>query len=398
MTDVLSVTLFLLLDFVSFCWKLLDFVVFCWILLEIVGFSVGFCWIFQFFLVGTVFASKKSEEKMNIHNIDNLPKAVQTGKISKKEAARLIWQDVYTHPVEYGLFYFTEDQKSDFLLSIQGTFEKLFDKFTPGMISFKTFITGCITNQKNAFLRRQVKRETERRSIDTYLRTKTEEDTAKYEVGVLDGPQFNFTHDNSKDFTDVIEQEINSQEKKDKRIAELTALVLMMKACKDVDDETVSAVSDFTEVDKSLLYEKLQELKLAMSKKNDFYKTLVKRRNNAFYFHRKYMQEMFSSIPTDREITLIQKKYDGQTKKWKEKNESLAQYSETPSNEEIAKKIGIKPRMVSFYINHAKKDGNLSKIQSFYKNKTGKTAEYKIETEDDDDFLGSKVAENTENQ
>ena len=229
---------------------------------------------------------------MEFYSMDELPKAVKSGKLSKKQAGRLIWEEVYTHPAEYGLFYFTEDQKSDFLLSIQETFEKLFEKFMPGMISFKTFITGCITNQKNAFLRNQIRREHERRSIDTYLRTKTEEDSEKYEVKLAESPQFDFSHDNSKDFSDVIEQEINSQEKKDKRVAELTALVLMMKACKDVDDETVTAVSNFTEVDKSLLYEKLQELKQTLSEKSDSFTTLVKRRNNAFYFHRKYMQEI----------------------------------------------------------------------------------------------------------
>ncbi|MBQ9205898.1 MAG: hypothetical protein IJ158_04210 [Treponema sp.] len=335
---------------------------------------------------------------MEFYSMDELPKAVKSGKLSKKQAARLIWEEVYTHPAEYGLFYFTEDQKSDFLLSIQETFEKLFEKFIPGMISFKTFITGCITNQKNAFLRNQVRREHERRSIDTYLRTKTEEDSEKYEVKLTERPQFDFSHENSKDFSDVIEQEINSQEKKDKRVAELTALVLMMKACKDVDDETVTAVSNFTEVDKSLLYEKLQELKQTLSEKSDSFTTLVKRRNNAFYFHRKYMQEMFSSISTDREIKIIQKKYEGQTKKWKEKNASLASCYEKPSNKEIAKRIGIKPRMVSFYINHAKKNENMSKFQTFYKNKTEKSVEYKLEVDTEDEIFSAKVAENSENQ
>ena len=329
----------------------------------------------------------------NKHNIEALPDMVMSGEITRKEAARIIWEDVYMNPMRYGLIYFSEDQKSDFLLSIQDCFESLFEKFNPGQVTFRTFIAGCIAIQKNSFLRNQMRRENERRSIDTFLRTKTEEDCKKYaEIELPKPSKLEISHDFPKNFDDVIGQDTGSHEKKRRRVAELTALVLMMKACKDIDDDMVSAVSDFTQVDKTLLYDKIQELKQGMSEKSETYKTLVRRRNNAFFFHRKYMQEMLSPSTTERQQQILRKKYEGQTKRWKKKNESLSAHSETPSNEEIARTIGIKPRMVSFYINHARQDRNLSRIRRLYLSRSGEVPE----PENDDDNHGAKVAEDDE--
>ena len=329
----------------------------------------------------------------NYDEIENLPYEVKSGKITEQEGARLIWEDVYTHPFDYGLHCFTEDQKSDFLLSTLKAFETLFQKFIPEQGSFRTFISGCLSNYRNAFLRHQLQKETERRSIDSFLRTRTEEETQKYadiSAGETNDepPVFQAK---ARNFEDIIHQRADSIDKKKKKVAELTAIVLTMKACKDVDDATMEAVSDFTQLDKSLLYEKVQNLKQGLVKKNETYKTMLRRRNNAFYFHRKYMQEMLSPATTEKQLEILRKKYDGQTKRWEEKNKSLAVHSDTPSNEEIAKSIGIKPRMVSFYINRAKNGHNQERIRQLYQ------SQKKINQEENEEKDDAKVAEEYEN-
>ena len=74
--------------------------------------------------------------------IEKLPQAVKDKTISKQEAAKIIWEAIYTNPKQYGLIYFSEDQKSDFLIGIHKKFERLFDKYIPGSISFKSYIIG----------------------------------------------------------------------------------------------------------------------------------------------------------------------------------------------------------------------------------------------------------------
>ena len=304
----------------------------------------------------------------NTYKIEDLPEAVKSGKISSKEGAKYIWEDIYTHPLKYGLFHFSEDQKSDFLLDSHELFEKIFDKFIPGITSFRTYISGCLAAYKKTFLKRQLARENELRTLDSFLQTKKEEDEQKYLVSFKTNKDECEKKENlRRTFSDIISQRKNTSLKKTHRTAELTTLILMLKACTDVDDETISAVSDFTRIDESLLHEEVQNLKETMSRRTENHQKLIQRRNNAFFFHRKYMQEMISQDSNKEKRETLQKKYNGQTRRWKENNKTLAVHANSPSNNDIAKVIGIKPRMVSFYINHAKNEENISKIKELYK-------------------------------
>jgi hypothetical protein len=300
----------------------------------------------------------------NIH-IEDLPEAVASGKLTKEKASLIIWEEIYKNPKVFGLYNFTEDQKSDFLLEMHKHFEELFEKFIPGNIPFKNFITGCLSNYKLQFLKKQVQKEAERRSIDTFLRTKTEEDIQKYNNIILEDNFSSLNEKKSRTFSKLEKNKRNSYDKRDKRSAELTTLILMMKACKDIDDNTIDAVSSFTEIDRNLLCEKIQELKESISRKNETNLKLIKKRNNAFFFHRKYMQEM-TCTTNERLLESLKERYEKQTEKWKAHNERLSVRSTKPSNEEIARIIGIKPRMVSFYINHANREKTQEKIHKLY--------------------------------
>ena len=299
-------------------------------------------------------------------DIESLPQAVKNNELSKKEAARMIWEDVYIHPKKYGLILFSEDQKSELLLSIQSLFEKLFDKFIPGSISFRTFITGCIANYKNTFLKTQLINELERRTLLSYFIAKTEEDVEKYMINIDDEEECGIS-ENKKSISDFTNSEQGKGNDKKKRIAELTALVLMMKACKDIDEDTLKSVSEFTGIHKAELFKTVEELKKSMERKEERSQLLIRKRNNAFFFHRKYMQQMTAAKSSEKTIRELKEKYNKQTKKWEIHNKNLSVRSNTPSNKEIAKIIGLKPRTVSFYINHAKKESNRNLIRELYK-------------------------------
>ncbi|MCR4822781.1 MAG: hypothetical protein K5873_07910 [Treponema sp.] len=306
-------------------------------------------------------------------NIEELPEAVSKGILKKKEAALKIWVEIYMNPNYYGLSQFNEDQKSDFLLTMQETFEKLFEKYVPGNISFKSYICGCLSNYKQSFIRNRLTKEAEEKSINTFLKSKIEEDCEKYSS--FQNENDSVEKSKLKNFDELTGKMNGKKKRRTKKIMELTALVLLLKACRDIDDKEVSAVSEYTGIDKSLLYEKIEMLKENMTEKEERNESLIKRRNNAYFFHRKYMQEMLASTSTERRLEMLLKKYESQTKKWKEKNEELSVRSYTPSNEEVAKAIGIKPRTVSFYINHAKKREQILKKEEGLEDNSRETGE-----------------------
>ena len=294
--------------------------------------------------------------------IDDLPQAVKDKKITKQEAARLIWAELYVHPQKYGLMPMTEDQKSELLLNIHKSFETFLDKFVPGTVSFRTFISACIIKQKNNFLRGQAEKGAEKKSLAAYLASKTEEDSRVYAIKPEEFEKVP-ANNNDRQYSDITNQKVENIQQRYKKIAEITSLVLLMKACKDIDDDAIESVSNFTKIDKSLLYKTIQELKESMNHKDEVNQKLIERRNNAFFYHRKYMHEMILQQTETKRIKLLKERYEKQTKKWKNQNESLSVRSKTPSNEEIAKALGIKPRMVSFYINHVREGKNLEQIK-----------------------------------
>ncbi len=309
--------------------------------------------------------------------LEDLPLAVKNNVMTKEEAARIIWEEIYTNPRQYGLKFFTEDQKSELLLNIHKDFEKIFDKFIPGTVSFKNFLIGCISKHKKHFLKSQLNRSLAAKSLELYLQSKSEEEQQKYIVNFSES-QSEPKKRHDKVFSDITEQEVQNFEQKNKRIAKITALVLLLKACKDIDDDSIESVCNFTGIDKDLLYEKIQELKESVNRKDELQQGLISRRNNSYFYHRRYLQEMLTLTSSDSTLLLLRKKYENRTKRWEEQNKNLSVRSVTPSNEEIAKILGIKPRMVSFYINHAKKLTNRNKIKEMVETEE-KTEEEKTE-------------------
>lgn len=309
--------------------------------------------------------------------LEDLPLAVKNNVMTKEEAARIIWEEIYTNPRQYGLKFFTEDQKSELLLNIHKDFEKIFDKFIPGTVSFKNFLIGCISKHKKHFLKSQLNRSLAAKSLELYLQFKSEEEQQKYIVNFSES-QSEPKKRHDKVFSDITEQEVQNFEQKNKRIAKITALVLLLKACKDIDDDSIESVCNFTGIDKDLLYEKIQELKESVNRKDELQQGLISRRNNSYFYHRRYLQEMLTLTSSDSALLLLRKKYENRTKRWEEQNKNLSVRSVTPSNEEIAKILGIKPRMVSFYINHAKKLTNRNKIKEMVETEE-KTEEEKTE-------------------
>lgn len=288
-------------------------------------------------------------------DIESLPEAVRKNLISRQEAANIIWEEVYTNPQKYGLMKLSEDQKSELLLENRKYFSQIFDKFIPGTTTFKTFLSGCIQNHKHKFLRCEKTRETERRTIDSFLISEIENETKKYSVSLDDGIPVKLPA--SKNL---------HTGKRERKIMTFTVLVLLLKACNDIDGDTIKSASIFTGIKESLLYEKIEKLKEQSFEKEMRIKDLVRRRNDAFFYRRKYMQELFSKKSSKNRIGEVEHLYQKQTRIWENHNKAISARILSPSNEEIAKIVGLNPRTVSFYINHAKNKGKIERMRECF--------------------------------
>lgn len=290
--------------------------------------------------------------------IPELEILLESKKITLKEAARRIWADIYLNPVKYGLDEFNEDERSDFLMEFQGKLPLILSKYDRTKSTLSTFLTACIRYRKRGWIKRKNKKDTELETSLSYLYVDFINKT--FEQSVL--PFENITSDiDSKKIVFT-----NEGSECRKKINVFTALVLLLKACRDVDDRMISKISQFTDIEEKKLQNLVQEMRNAVLKANIYAEKLCTTRDNAFFFRKKYGLEISQNRISSLSYDALKKKYDYQTEIW-EKANSYLQKSElrSPSNIEIGEKLKLPPRTVGFYLFHARK--NLEKVRAVKK-------------------------------
>ena len=144
--------------------------------------------------------------------------------------------------------------------------------------------------------------------------------------------------------------------KKEREMAEKAALILTLKSCHELNEEIVKNVSKFIHIDKTELQRQIDKLKEKSDYKAEQREIIIRRRDNAFFYHRKYLIELQKLRKGSSTFERVQKKYQQQTENWIKQNKLLShRFVLSPSNVEIAKELGMQPRQVCFYISHIKR-------------------------------------------
>ncbi|MBQ3670852.1 MAG: hypothetical protein II921_05180 [Treponema sp.] len=302
-------------------------------------------------------------------NLEDVPFLVKHKKLSYREATDTIWEKLYLSPKSFGLNDLTEDERSDFLILFINKIESIINQFLTlsFSISFKTYLKKCVTNAKQSWLRKKIIRNVNDQAIESFAHSECESDIHKYEIkdveiAVMEQPP-----------TFAPEHTSNRR----RRVAEMAALVLTMKACQDVDDELIEKVADFTGFDTDFIHEKVLELKEQNCEKEKKRELLVRRRDNSFYFRRRYQIELSRVNQGTKTQSELAEKFTLHGKNWQKNNEILNKINTSaPSADQIALTLGMRPRQVRFYISHIKQPENAEKIKTMVK---------KAEKEDTDD-------------
>lgn len=291
-------------------------------------------------------------------NIDTLPEKLNSHEITMEEAVNIIWVELYTHPQIYGLADFDEDEKSDFLLSFRERFPLLFKTYDTNLGIFSNYIRGNIYFKKISWKKKQLQKKIKGETEASFFIEKFDEKS-----GMQNESQSKASEKSEELSTDELKPEFTEESECKSKIKIFTVLALALKACHDIDDEMISKISKYTGLKENSLQKIVQEMKSVELKTSKSRERLVRRRNHAFYFRRKYGLEMQNIPEAEPSYAEIRERYDFQTKNWIKSNELLAKRSKIgPTNVDIAKRLGLKPRTVGFYLFCAKK--NLSKNEN----------------------------------
>ena len=287
-------------------------------------------------------AFSEVKEKMTT-NIEAIPLRVAEGTMTKAEAADIIWADIYLYPGKYGLSL-TEDQKSDFLIYLRARLEGVFADFKIEKSKFRTYVWGLVKNTYQSWIRMARKKRD-----DEYT-------TRKSLKSIYDVANDEYYNMEEKLCAEPGEGLRGNWKKKEREMAEKAALILALKSCYDIDEALLESVSKFTRIKKEKLFEQIEKMKKKSEHKISRRDEIIRSRDNAFYFHRKYLIELSRLKEGTSSFERVQKKYRQQTDRWVRQNKVLShRFVLAPSNVDIADELGMKPRQVCFYIDHIRK-------------------------------------------
>jgi|WetSurMetagenome_2_1015567.scaffolds.fasta_scaffold34121_1 hypothetical protein len=283
-------------------------------------------------------------------NVNEVPLLVDSGEISIKDAVNIIAEQIYLHPNQFGLFKYDDDFKSDIIIAFLQQAHVLFERYDSRQGKFSSylysFLHGLVLTQR----RNKMKQTFSENCIKQEEINESELSITKYIPS-----EENFVTPDRYVFREIPTPVENFCKKK-KSIEIKTAMVLALKSSYYLSDHHIEILSSYCGVSKENLIKTIADLNKSLLKRAEHRKQLCNRRDNAYYFHRKYNIQLNYSPYNKSNTMQLTAKYQKQTMNWQNKNKLLQKtgYRVCPTNKTIAKILGVCERQISYYISRAK--------------------------------------------
>lgn len=285
--------------------------------------------------------------------IDELPALVASGKITEKEALNKIAEQLYKNPCYFALHRYDEDFRSDIILTFLQKGAQTFKRFNQRTGTFSTyifaFVQGLILTQK----RNNVRKLLADTSINSFYYVPEIENAKKDSTLNVAEKQVRYTPvQNEK-----IWKTLSKRSDKNNISNTKTALILALKSSYYIPSDSLAKISAYCRLHHAELSRLVAELNSGLYTRIKRRNEIVKRRDNAYYFHRKYYLQMKYWNKEKIDVEALRKKYEKQTENWKQKNSELQQsrYRVCPTNKLIAKALGICERQVAYHLTRAQR-------------------------------------------
>ena len=290
---------------------------------------------------------------MDTKKIDELPNLVKAGMISRTEAVKHITENIHREPYRFGLMGFDEDFKSEIILTFLQKGGQIFERFDENCGAFRSylyaFVQGLILTRKRDELRRFIADNT----IKSFSYSEAVERLQNDTVLTVAEKAVSYAPVSNTKIWKTLTRRCKPKNASDAK----TALILALKSSYYISASSVDDVCSYCKLQSAELQRLIAELNSLLYSRIERRNTIIRRRDNAYYFHRKYYIQMKMCDKEKTDMERLLKKYHKQTESWEHKNKELRQsrWRVCPTNKMIAKILGICERQVSHYITRAQK-------------------------------------------
>jgi len=300
---------------------------------------------------------------MGNYDINGLPEKIKQNFITIDDASKLLMEELYIHPYRFGLARMDIDDRSDFIVKLFPRFPRLFKTYNSNTSPFGVYFYSYVTGALCSWHRQKIRQSYAQKSMyGTYVQLYEENEKLyekneaslnsipdQNEAGICVAqriPPFSPEQEKTPAFINA-PQNFNWHEK---NIYEKAVLILTLKSSFYLNDTEISKACKFSGCSPEVLGKTVRKLQLSLQTKADRRSAFKQKRDNAYYFHRKYMLELLQTSPYSKRYTPLLLKYRKHTTCWQTKNVLLQKnrYRVCPTNRVIARILGICERQVSF--------------------------------------------------
>lgn len=299
---------------------------------------------------------------MKKNDLNTIPERLQNGLITEKEAIHEICSFVARNYPVYGLHKHDEDFRQDILLNLIERGPHIIQLFNPELGDFFTFLYCYICSLINTNLKKlALESIREKLNVEECI-NQYEDKVIKYnriDYKSFDIPKAPLTRKTIKaEELQEVMKELSSNHK-DKKL-----LILAIKSSYYLTDEQIKKICSIYKIKKDSFYTLVQHCKNNMTGKSQRRDKAEKRRNYAYYHHKRY-RKLIENLDDDfistslkilkQDLVLKEQKH---RLNWNRMNNSFERgcLYLRPTNKTVANLMGICERQVNYYINCAKKD------------------------------------------
>lgn len=321
-----------------------------------------------------------------MRELENLSQKIANKEISCTEASLELMKFIFQKPKYFGLTNLDEEELMDFLMynfQRSMTFLKKYDTATE---SFPSYVHSCIQRNYAAWVRIQKTKLAEEQSYSMlnpmnyenslYNYTKNEKsyffETNNEDLHTLEEisetsrkineEYYNLAHISSKKLSPAL-QKI----RKLYTLRREACVILAIKSCYHISDDLIEKVSLVSGYSFEELKKMIETASRSLKNKIRIHEQCLKRRDNAYYFHRRFQIQKETFDVNSAIADTISRKYKRQTESWKKANSLIINKRKViPSNRTVAKILKISERHVEYVLRKAKENMDNISLSSYY--------------------------------
>lgn len=308
--------------------------------------------------------------------IERVMMKLRAGVITVQAACRMLWELIFRNRKLFLLGSLTEDQLQDFLIYLHERLPFIICRYTPERGCFFNFLFIKTRMHLKSWKRREIKHQAGTESCKPCYTVEFSSRQDQYNNSEAFCVADSFNHSIRELQQLVSRPKVHETIRKgshrknplacQNRIENMrreSVLILALKSCTDMTEEILERTSILTGIDRDRLTDMIEKARETLSTKyerNCIYRRI---RDNAFFYHRRFLIESLCIKSEYASSRTMKIKYDRQTAAWKTALEKLksTRFLLRPSTKTVAAILGLNVRHVEYVLKHMNR--NMDKIR-----------------------------------